>query len=236
MDGRREQYRQDHTRPFLRAKLEIPGAHAIEASVLDLSGGGAGLLVEDAAPDALLRGMTVHLLFETLVLLKPIRISARIARLEVVDGELLCGLEFTDPSELDTQVPFVLRREFNRRATPRSRPDDLVEVLLESAGGDEEARARMVDISTGGVGLSLGGVDRGKFETEERVVLSFFLPGNPTQLQFAGRLRGRRTRGRGAFLNVEFDPRSTEDYEWQRSIVEEYVTERIVRSHEARRR
>ncbi len=202
---------------------------------MDLSAGGSGLRVDGREHPDLRRGVVVYLLFETLVLLKPIRLTARVVRVEPGDGDVLYGLEFTDMSELNRQIPFVLRKEFNRRATPRSRPDDLIEVLLESEDGQEQARARMVDISTGGLGLSLGATEQGKFTSVEEVVVSFHLPGNATKLSFAGRVRGRRVRGAGTLLNIQFDPRTTTDYEWQRSMLEEYVAERLIRSWEVRR-
>ena len=235
MDGRRERYRETQQRPFLRAKLEVLGVASAEGQVVDLSAGGAGVLLPKAKAASMRVGLGACLLFETLVLLKPIRLSARIAcTVEEADGRVRVGLEFTRPGELDRQVPFVLRKEFNRRADPRARPEDPIDVLVASPDGSEKARARMVDVSTGGLGVSLSAGDAGKFATAEKLSLAFHLPGSSTELHFAGKVRGRRAQGDLTLLNVQFDARATEDYEWQRSIVEEYVTERLVRSRELR--
>lgn len=235
MDGRREQYREPQRRPFLRAKLEVLGVAAVEGQVVDLSAGGAGLLLSKGQASKMRVGLGACLLFETLVLLKPIRLTARVAcTAEESDGRVRVGLEFTRPGELDRQVPFVLRKEFNRRGEPRSRPDGPIDVLVAASDGSEQVRGRVVDVSTGGLGVSLGARDPGKLATAERVTLSFGLPGSSTELRFAGKVRGRRAHGDLTLLNVQFDARATEDYEWQRSIVEEYVTERLLRSQEVR--
>ncbi|HEU5394656.1 MAG TPA: PilZ domain-containing protein, partial [Candidatus Methylomirabilis sp.] len=115
---------------------------------------------------------------------------------------------------------------FNRRKTRRVEPDpeEPVEALLEDEVRGKSGSARVVDLSTAGVGLHVTSKVDSRFAEVEKVRVALRLPGTAEDLRFEGNVRHRsEATGGGMRYGIEFDRVATPRFAEQQALLARYV-------------
>ena len=235
MSGNRYSYRVQQRRPFLRVKVVTPGAPIVEGRVLDLAREGVGAVFERAQAPGARKGEEVELVFEALILLRPIRVKARIRQWARGDGNIQIGFEFVDPADLERQVPYVLWADFNQRSRPRVPVRGDVPIQVLHIARRKRLRGILRDLSIGGLKMEIpepAGVEAG---SGDHLAVKFYLPSHPDEFRFVGVVRGRDHDSGRASVHMEFDEKRTDDFESQRTVLDLFVYEHSDHSPEPQR-
>jgi len=231
MTGRNE-YRVRQRRRFLTVLCAAPDGIELEGDVQDLSMSGCGCVFDRGAAESLAVDTPVALTFQALLLTDTLRVDATVKR---VDGGLdgcEVGFAFSAPETLRDQVPYVLLREFNRRAAERTTMDHLIEVSVRLERPDRPGRhsgssdwkaSFLCDLSAGGVGLRPSGDLESELGVGAVVHLRFRLPGIARVFDLAGKVCSVRRDGLATVCGVEFLPEASEDYDLQHADLRAYV-------------
>lgn len=196
----------------------------------DVSAEGAGVVLPGLASAPLSVGQRADLVLVGTTIVKPLRVSA-VVRHHRVEGSgpgavQLYGFDFTNKEGFDE---FLIAQDlhilFNRRKSRRVEPDpeEPIQVLLEDAVRGKSAPARVLDISTGGVGLLLTPEVDPRFAEVEKVRVALRLPGATEDLRLEGNVRRRSEEIGGVRYGIQFDPDQTAHFGEQQVLLAKYV-------------
>ena len=149
------------------------------------------------------------------------------------DGSRRFGFRFLEPQQLNSHLPANARRFFNRRQTVRVVPDQLEPVVVTIEPCDQDpgdpqppAEVRLLNISLGGISVSLEPTLETAFAGSTRVNLVLKLPGIRRELELVGEIRYRRLIGQRIHYGIQFDEERTERFGRKQDIMGKYVSRR----------
>ncbi len=235
--GRRAEYRVELTETSdLRMAICAPGDKEIPGQLIDVSASGAGAVFGPPDPPNLAVGQDIDLVFTSDVFNGPVSVAARVQhRTEDKDndGSRRFGFRFLEPQQLNARLPAAARRLFNRRQTVRVAPDQFepIGVTIEPCdpeSGDPQppVEVRVLNISVGGIGISLEPTLETAFAATTRVNLVVKLPGVRRALVLVGDIRYRRLIGQRIHYGIQFNAEDTERFGRKQDILGKYVVRR----------
>ncbi|MGH7150296.1 MAG: PilZ domain-containing protein, partial [Planctomycetota bacterium] len=206
-------------------RIELGERSTVEVSILvgdrplmvgrlhDVSAEGAGVILPSLASAPLSVGQHAELVFVGTTIIKPLRVSAVVShhRVEGRGAEAVqhYGFDFTNMDGFDELlIAQDLHILFNRRKTRRVEPDpeEPIEALLEDEVHGKSGSARVVDLSTDGVGIHVTSKVDSRFAEVERVRVALRLPGASEDVRLEGNVRHRsEASGGGVRYGIEFD-------------------------------
>lgn len=231
---RRRQYRVDSGEvEGLQTSLRTSTGSVFSGQPLDLSVDGMairflslGFALPGASP--LLVGDEVELRLALPQLEKPLAAPARVIHRADQEDSRRYGFRFTDRQQLESQLSPALYRFLNRRAAYRVKPapDSPIEVTLTGTPGGSRARARLLDISAGGMGLRVPLQAESALSATDRIKVSLSLPNCIARLNLGINIRNRRLVGAEVYYGAEFDLGRTPEAQRQLDAVIAFVMER----------
>lgn len=228
MARKRRQYRVVPENLFLSAEMHLPDGRVLQGYVLDLSSGGAGVILAAGGPDPE-RGAPVEVVLDSYRLPRAIRIRGVIRGWIQVQDSLRCGIEFEDAGSLERQVPSDLREEFNRRRFPRVPLPNRVRVQVSREIGSDSRVGEVLDLSAGGLRVLLPLIEARLIDSWQRVWVTFRLPDSERPLHLAAVVRNRF----GMRVGLEFDAARTRDMDAARAEIQAYVATQTVKKRAA---
>ncbi len=235
--GRRAEYRVELTETSdLRVAVSAPGAREIHGQLVDVSASGAGAVFGPPNPPNLAVGQEIDLVFTSDAFSGPVTVAARVQhRTEDKDndGSRRFGFRFLEPQQLNSHLPANARRFFNRRQNVRVAPDQLEPVVVTIEPCDQDpgdpqppTEVRVLNISVGGLAVSLEPTLEAAFAGSTLVNLGLRLPGSRRELELVGEIRYRRLIGQRIHYGIKFDEERTERFGRKQDIVRKYVARR----------
>ncbi len=223
-------------------RIELGEESTVEVSILaenrplmvgrlhDVSAEGAGVVLPSLASAPLAVGQRAELVLVGTTIVKPLRVSAVVRHLRVEGSGAGAvqhyGFDFTNKEGFDELlIAQDLHILFNRRKSRRVEPDpeEPIQALLEDAVPGKSGPARVLDLSTGGVGLLLTReVDR-LFAGVEGVRVGLRLPGATEELRHEGTVRRRAEETGGVRYGIQFDPERTPRFVEKQAHLARYV-------------
>lgn len=231
MESKRSHYRVREGAGALRVTLRAAEGSA-EGEVLDLTARGCGGRFPVRGMPQVTPGERVQLELSTLLLIEPVVAEAFVRRIDTVAGELLVGLEFSDPRAVLRDVPYVLRPRFNRRRHPRVQIDELLPVAI--SGPELEIEGWLRQIGVGGAAVNVALDVAGRLARGDQLELRMRLPGQSAALCLSALVRGLWRDGEGLGCSVRFDPTGTRNYAGQRAAIRAFVAGRRAAEAESR--
>ncbi len=223
-------------------RIELGGKSTVEVSILvedrplmvgrlhDVSAEGAGVVLPNLANAPLAVGQRAELVLVGTTIVKPLRVSAvvRHLRIEGSGAEAVqhYGFDFTNQEGFDELlIAQDLHILFNRRKSRRVEPDpqEPIGAFLEDVVRGKSGPARVLDLSTGGVGLLLTREVDLLFGQVERVRLALRLPRATEDLHLEGIVRRRAEEDGGVRYGIEFDPERTPRFVEKQAVLAKYV-------------
>jgi c-di-GMP-binding flagellar brake protein YcgR len=235
--GRRAEYRVELSDPSeLRVAVAVPGGDEIHGQLIDVSASGAGAVFEAPDPPNLAVGQNIDLVFTSDDFSDAVTVAARVqhrAEGQDNDGSRRFGFRFLEPQQLNAHLPAAARRLFNRRQTVRVSPDQYQPIGVTIERCDQESHelhppvdVRVLNISVGGIGLSLEPTLETAFAATTQLRLVIKLPGIRRTLEFVGDIRYRRLIGQRIHYGIQFNADHTERFGRKQDILGKYVTRR----------
>jgi hypothetical protein len=155
---------------------------------------------------------------------RPIDAAATVASVALVGSSVRYGLRFDDPTNVAEQIDSFYARWFNRRQHVRVMPDfsTRIEGLLRSTAGG--LRARLHDVSMGGMSFVVPMVQARKLEAKARLEITLTLPGSTQPMVCRARLVAIKPFTRHALVGIEFEPHG--GIERYKAALQSYISER----------
>ena len=197
------------------------------ANLVDISVGGAALVLEDAARYTMRRGDKVVLRFRSDRLRTPLEIPSQIYYVRGSSGPHRIGIGFDDWEDSRSTLPLQLRSLFNQRQAFRVSVDvqEPIDVHLELESRDTPLPARARDFSILGVGAWISHRDAELFFVRQNLHVSFELPGHSTTIRVGAVVRHLGETGPQRSLGLEIIADSRFDME-SRKALRDYVMHR----------
>ena len=235
--GRRAEYRVELGETTeLRVAISASGGKEIHGHLIDVSASGAGAVFDPPDPPNLAVGQNIDLVFTSSAFKGPVTVAARVQhRTEGGDndGSRRFGFRFLEPQQLNARLPEAARRLFNRRQTVRVAPDQFepVGVTIEPCVPESDemqlpVEVRLLNISVGGLAVSLEPTLETAFAATTHIKLVVKLPGVRRALELVGDIRYRRLIGQRIHYGIQFDADETERFDRMQDILGKYVTRR----------
>lgn len=244
MDNRRRQYRV--TAEFDRlVEVELlgPKVHATNVRLLDLSAGGAGIVLPSRASGVLRMRDRIELRLISAALSAPVRMFARISHLDEREREPKVGLEFESWREHRALLDSELKTLFNEREAFRVDPSQREPVELRIVGGPKDGllaatrpvgarlsapvEAQLRDISVTGLGVKLLGPISGPWGATDGLRVEARLPGDAQPVTLDVELRYLRPHADGVSLaGLRLTEDTTPHARRARAAVTRYVMDR----------
>jgi len=235
--GRRAEYRVELSDPSeLRVAIVSPGGEEIHGQLIDVSASGAGAVFGAPNPPNLAVGQDIDLVFTSDDFTGSVTVAARVQhRMEDKDndGSRRFGFRFLEPQQLNAHLPAAARRLFNRRQTVRVSPDQFQPIGVTIERCDTESHelhppveVRVLNISVGGIGISLEPTLETAFAATTQLRLIVKLPGFRRSLELVGDIRYRRLIGERIHYGIQFNADATERFSRKQDILGKYVTRR----------
>jgi c-di-GMP-binding flagellar brake protein YcgR len=229
---RRNQYRIElGEKSTVEVSIHVEDRPLMVGRLHDVSAEGAGVVLPNLAGAPLAVGQNAELVLVGRTIVKPLRVSAIVShhRIEGTGPEAVqrYGFDFTDKEGFDELlIAQDLHVLFNRRRARRIQPDpeEPIEVHLEDEDRGKSESARVVDLSTGGVGIQVTPKAGPRFAEGERVSVSLRLPGGSEDLRLEGKVLHRsEATGGGTRYGIEFDRVRTPRFAEQQALLARYV-------------
>ncbi len=231
--GRRAQYRVNVDETLdLQVALLGPDGSPTSGRLVDVSASGAGVLFLGPDFPSLAVGQEVDLIFASEKIGTPMTVAAKVQHRTEEQGARRFGFRFLEAQALDTNLPPVMRKFFNRRRTVRVVPDPAqpVRVELRVDPGDTPLEAGLVNLSETGVAIRLeAGLDS-RFADTTALWVTLYLPGARRPVSMFGDIRYRRLAGQGIHYGIDFDPETSRDFVRKQGMITKYVLKRELRS------
>ena len=164
----------------------------ITGALLDASAGGVGAQFSGLNCPALMIGQEVQIQLTSQRSKHSLVFSAQVRNRREEQGARRYGFCFTDPEQVESQLPPDLHKLFNRRTMCRLEPgkDPCIQIVL-SDGDTRRVEGRLVEISGTGMVVVIPARVDGTLIDSVQVNLSFRLPGCPHPLSLLGTIRTR---------------------------------------------
>ncbi|MBL8614594.1 MAG: PilZ domain-containing protein [Deltaproteobacteria bacterium] len=244
MDNRRRQYRV--TAEFdrlVQVELLGPKVHATNVRLLDLSAGGAGIVLPSRASGVLRMRDRIELRLISAALTEPVRMFARISHLDEREREPTVGLEFESWREHRALLDSELKTLFNEREAFRVDPTHREPVELRIVGRPKDGllaatrpvgarlsapvEAQLRDISVTGLGVKLLGPLTGPWGATDGLRVEARLPGDSQGVTLEVELRYLRPHAEGVTLaGLRLTEDTTPHARRARAAVTRYVMDR----------
>ncbi len=235
--GRRAEYRVELSDTSeLRVAVVSPGGDETHGQLIDVSASGAGAVFEPPDPPNLAVGQDIDLVFTSDTFNGSVTVAARVQhRTEDKDndGSRRFGFRFLEPQQLNARLPAAARRLFNRRQNVRVAPDQFqpVDVTIEPCDPESDepqppVEVRLLNISVGGIAVSLEPTLETAFAATTHINLVVKLPGVRRALELVGDIRYRRLIGQRIHYGIQFNADDTERFDRMQDIIGKYVNRR----------
>jgi c-di-GMP-binding flagellar brake protein YcgR len=224
---RRRHYRVElkHPEP-VRMNLILSDGEPLEGEIINISQGGVRVsFPADKAP-VLAQNEKTTLNIEKTSNHKTVVINAIMAGTIESGGKKLYRFQFTDADRLNGGLDSSIFKYFNRRQFLRVRPGGAtcIEATVELGGALYQAR--VIDISRGGVRLSIESkVARGLNQLDHGII-SFELPSCEVPLKVMGIIIYHRPEGGRIVCGIKFDWSETDGFRQQEAAIADYVQRR----------
>lgn len=204
-DGRSEYRAVKHPGVQLEATIHLPDGRKVLGDCVDVSVGGAGIVVPQAKAIEIVEGAKVRVVIQHVGRAKGIESEAVVVTVSNVGSLVRYGMRFVSVAKIVQQVDSFYARWFNRRRSARVMPDFTTKVSSSVRWSDGELSARVHDISMGGIGIlatqeQVAGLTQGT-----RVELSLGLPGSAVPIACRARVVGVKTFTKNVLVGLEFE-------------------------------
>lgn len=220
-------YRTGQRQRYMIVTVTAPDGTTAEGEVQDLSANGTGAIFANGEAPGLVAGDVVELAFDAFLLMEPVVALAIVRGRREREEHTRLSFEFTDPNTVLAQVPYVMQREFNRRANPRVPVEKDVEISFTSLGHPSGATGTLIDLSKGGLGMQVTEDVGSKLAIGHRLEMRCTLGDRQVKLQLTATARNLRSASGHIFCGVQFERLDSEDSEAQWDAIEAYVGERL---------
>jgi len=234
---RRQHYRVElkHPKP-VRMNLVLSDGDPLEGEIINISKGGVRVsFPADKAP-VLARGQKTTLKIEKASNHKTVVIDAVMEGIIESGGKNLYRFQFTDTNHLNEEMAPSIFKYFNRRQFLRMRPGAAtrIEATVELGGALYQGRA--IDISRGGIRLSIESKIAERIKQLDQAIISFQLPGCEIPLKLMGIIIYHWPEGGKIVCGIKFDWSETDGFRQQEAAIADYVQRRQREVLQARRR
>ena len=194
---------------------------------MDISVGGAALVLEDSARYSMRRGDKVVLRFRSDRLRTPLEIPSQIYYVRGSSGPHRIGIGFEDWEDSRRTLPLQLRSLFNQRQAFRVSVDVQapIDVHIELEHRDTPLTARARDFSILGIGAWISHRDSEHFSVRQKLHVSFELPGHTAPIRVGAVVRHLGENGPQRSLGLEIVADSRFDMD-SRKALRDYVMHR----------
>jgi hypothetical protein len=157
----------------------------------------------------------------------PVLLKATVIHRTEAEGSRQYGFQFAGRTDLDSQLAPALYWLFNRRTSQRVKPtlDSPIAVTLHVAASGSTVDARLLDISTGGMGLRVPLAAESALAAADRVSVFLSLPTHEPRLDLVVKIRNRCLMGPEVRYGVEYDLEQTQDVQRQLGVISAFVME-----------
>jgi len=178
---------------------------------VDLSVGGAAIVVDAQSDPKLDAGEDVYLYIDSPYLDEPIVTLGRVQRCSKKDGEAHYGLRIVDWLGLLTQLPSELKALFNQRSEYRVGVGPNHPIEVEGISRNFCVNGLLHDLTPHGLCFQVPMDAEGTFRLGHVVRVTFALPDEEEQLTFAARIRHAQWTGGRLYCGVCFEKDDAED-------------------------
>ena len=225
-EGRRH-YRVElkHPKP-VRMNLVLSDRSPLQGEIINISQGGVRVsFPADKAP-VLAPGQKTTLEIEKASSHKTVLVDAIMEGTIESGGEKLYRFQFTDTDRLNSRLDPSIFKYFNRRQFLRVRPGGAtcIEATVELGGALYQAW--VIDISRGGIRLSIESEIAERINQLDRGIISFQLPGYEIPLKVMGIIIHHRPEGGRIVCGIKFDWSETDGFRQQEAAIADYVQRR----------
>jgi hypothetical protein len=209
--------------------ISVPGESSATGRVIDITAEGVAVRIPSAAGLALREGEGVVLTFAGSRFPLPIT-TPGVVKYHLPEGPTdRFGLEFADKASLEKalggqSLHFLFNRRKSFRVAPEKEPS--IAVTLRRLGEEKRTVARLVDISEGGLSVSVGRESDPGYADRESLEVSLLLPVRDGDIRLRATLRHRRIVGGRIRFGMEIDVERTEDWKRQLGAIREFVAQR----------
>jgi len=174
-------------------------------------------------------GQQVELQFAVPPRRAPVLLAATVIHRIEEEGARQYGFQFSNRSQLESQLAPALYRFFNRRTSERVRPavDAPIAVTLHVLPGGSVVETQLHDISAGGLGLRAPLAAETALAAAERARALLSLPGHEIRLDLVVEIRNRRLAGAEVQYGVTYDLAQTRDAQRQLETITAFVMDHL---------
>ena len=178
------------------------------ANLVDISVGGAALVLEQESRTSMRRGDKVTLRFQSERLNAPVEVPSQIYYVRGNNGPHRIGIGFEEWEDARSKLGPRLRSLFNQRQAFRVDVDIAtpIQVSVTLEEGSKPVRANARDFSILGVGLWIHSRDVEKFRMEQKISIQFSLPKSRDDFQLGAVVRHVGAEGIQRAIGLEFIP------------------------------
>jgi PilZ domain-containing protein len=209
MANRRKSYRVAEQSSFEGLSIAVlKGSDAFVASIVNISRGGAAIVLDQHFDFKSPSDGVLHLRFHSHWLKKPIYVLGDIRSWSEVDGGSLHRVKFSDFLDLLSQLPADLRRVFNKRTTPRFEAGGALPINVNLDIHACRIPALLKDLTPDGISVTIKKkLAAIRFEARH-VEASFRLPEVNCAFEFSGTVVHSRPCDAGLCWGIRFDGKS----------------------------
>jgi c-di-GMP-binding flagellar brake protein YcgR len=190
---KRQHYRvQQAAMPTLHAIIPFDDGTQRVGRCQDVSVGGTGVRFTNDQDPRLVAGQEIVLLFSTPKYDGTLQVAAKVLNKKVIDvTSVRYTFAFTRPDELKEHAVGSWGRWFNRRRYRRMAPDTTTTVPAVIRWPKGQIEGKVIDVSMGGLGISIPLGRTSELDTVKHVYLSVVLAENIGEVRFAAIVRSR---------------------------------------------
>lgn len=204
-DERRRCQRVVHVHgPAVRVEVRCADGRRVQGVCVDASFSGTAVRFTVAADPALQVGQGGKIVI-SMLRMPDVTVRARVVSVDSVLGSATrYGFAFLDDEELSQQLTPEWARWFSRRRHVRWRPQDELGASLQVTWGKGQARARVLDVSLGGMAIEVPITEAHAIVIAREVSLLLAYPGSRGTMKLRALVRGASNSGPNVRLGLEY--------------------------------
>ncbi len=204
-DERRRCQRVVHVHgPAVRVEVRCADGRRVQGVCVDASFSGAAVRFTIVADPALKVGQGGKIVI-SMLRMPDVMVRARVVSVDtVLGGTTRYGFAFMDDEELRQQLTPEWARWFSRRRQLRWRPQEELGASLRVTWGKGEARARLLDVSLGGMSVEVQIAEAHAIVIAREVSLLLAYPGSRGTMKLRALVRGASNSGPNVRLGLEY--------------------------------
>jgi hypothetical protein len=205
VDERRRFQRVVHVNgPAVRLEVRTASGRRVQGVCVDASFLGAAVRFTLAADPELLVGQSGKVVI-SMLRMPDLTLRARVVTSEAVStGGRRYSFAFVDEDEVRQQITPAWARWFSRRRYVRVRPDEELGASLRLSWPNGQSRARLVDVSLGGVAIEVPLEQAHAIAVAREVNLLLAYPGSCGTMRLRASVRGATNIGLNVRLGLEY--------------------------------